>query len=175
MDRYVVLCDCDSGAQPREIAYIDDDRAEGGYIHIEPNVFELEKRQYFRGASVTPNRLGDPNSPVALRCSGSCGKSVSTISDARAGDIVDQFAAIKSELESHPSRPWDAPAKGYEKEYERELLDNYPSPWREGYGDGKKQWRWPADIPRVTHYETRLAIPFGIFRSINSKLPKRRE
>lgn len=179
MNRYVVLCDCESGGQPREIAYIDDDRTEGGSIHIDPNVFELETRQYFRGTTVTPNRRGDPNGSVTLRCS-ACRHTTPTITDARVGDIVDsiigKLAIAAVQLAVYPSRPWDEPAEGFEDEYRQALLDdNSRWPWCEEYADHKGEWPWPAGIPRVTRYEMRLVIPFRFFRALNSNLPKRRE
>lgn len=170
MDKYVVLCDCDGRAH--EVAYIDDDRADGGWIHLEPNVHELATRPLFRGTSVKPNRLGDPNQAVGLRCAG-CGATISTITDARVGDIVDGLGSVRDELEMiRPSRPWDEPASGYEEQYRQALLAG-PAPWDEGYED-RGSW-WPEGIPRVTHYEDRIVIPFQVLRSLNSRLPKRRD
>jgi hypothetical protein len=97
MDRYVVLCDCDGGPQPRVIATIDDDRAHGGPIHLAPSVGEYGETGHLSVKFVS-NRRGDTQTPVRLHCGGRCGKDIREITDSTAGEVIDKVAPHRSML-----------------------------------------------------------------------------
>lgn len=171
-DLYVVLCDC--GGNSREVAYIDDERGNGGSVHLHPNVHQSapDAGVQFRGTSTVANRLGDPNQAVALRCAG-CGATVTALTNARVADIVDALSALREKLERRPSRPWVEPAPGHEDNYRQALLAA-PAPWDHGYEPGGDAGWSLEGIPTITHYEDRVVVPFALLRTLNTKLPKRR-
>ena len=100
MDRYVVLCDCDGGQQPREIAYIDDDRSNGGRIHVEPN----PSKPYGIGTRVAPTRRGEFRTSIILDCP-RCERRV-RITELTAAQIIDLLGPVRDRLETALVAGW---------------------------------------------------------------------
>jgi hypothetical protein len=89
MSKYVVLCDCD-GVTDRVIAWIDDDRANGGPIRV-------EGKSNFRVALSVP-RAGGSIVTYGFGCR-NCGKDVRQLSEAAAADVIDKIIPVRDTLE----------------------------------------------------------------------------
>lgn len=136
MDQYVVRCDC---SEPhRDIATIADERQNGGSVYLLPaGSFVMEFAE-------DRNRRGGDTTPLMLRCSGPCGRTIHAITSLTARDVIDRIAD-RSLLEIVDRRP------------QENLL---PS--------------WMNDVFEFTGGNRALVIPFNLMCYAVTKLGKSR-
>jgi hypothetical protein len=167
MSNYVVLCDCDGDPNPRIIAWIDDDRPNGGRVRVDSNTgFTMSRRN-------VPNIRGGVDD-FGIQCYG-CRKAV-RLSDARAGEVLDKIQPIRDTLEVRGIPALDQPAAELsddERTARFEAAQAEISAQLRGDRRADTSARRPV-VPDATLFETRYVIPFAQLCYIVTKLSKSR-
>lgn len=158
---YVVLCGCDGdGTTQRIIAWIDDDRTNGGRVSVQSNV------------SFTQHHHEDGHVVWNIRCR-ACRKWVMW-SETTVGEVLDRIAPIRNQLElqkipalSQPlvlDEPARAEVQGRIDEFMAQLSAD----------PGKRQLPQLVGpdpiIPNATVYEMRYVLPFDVLCNIVTAL-----
>jgi hypothetical protein len=147
--RYVVLCACEGKPTSRIIAWIDDDRINGGDVSVQSNV------------SFTESRHPDGHLIWNIRCR-ACRKWVPW-SEATVADVIDKIAPIRDRLELRRIPALSQPRKALDEEQREERQKRHDEIMAQIRAEpSSRQLPQPgpdAVIPNATHYEMRHVIP----------------
>ena len=150
MDKYVVVCDCNGGPNPQRIAWIDDERSDGGSVVV------AAVSRYTKQVRSEPNKRGG-NTLYTLGCV-SCGKRLEW-TDQTAGEVLDKVIPLRGDLAvySVPSPIQPEPELSEEDQRERREYGRRKIDASLGYSeDPPKDPRWHRP---ATLFEDRHAIP----------------
>jgi hypothetical protein len=167
MDRYVVLCDCDGGPNPRLIAWIDDQRGHGGAVFVNA------VSRYTKAVRNEPNKRGG-TTLYTIGCVG-CGKGLPRgLTDETAGEVLDKFvipyrdrlAVCSVPALMQPEPEWSEEEQRERREYRHRKIDA-------ALGYSSEPPRDPRWYPPATLFEDRHAIPLLLLCQAVSRIRDR--
>lgn len=154
MNKYVVLCDCDGLPDRRVLAWIDDDRPDGG-VRIRSN-------QAFRAVGrEKPSTRGDTG-VYTFACRG-CGRAFPPTTESTVAEIIDTVAPHLIEDASVPALTSAQPTSSEDR---RRAHDDVTARLRGRVDPSARAIPGPARAV----YEVRRVIPFGVLCNVVSRL-----